>query len=152
KVIRQYQLDSSKKKYVKINSGDQTNYITMNLTQPPFDDIAVRRAMNWVMDRGALRKAWGGPDAGLVAEHIIPDPILNNLLVNFHPFKTPNDAGSVVKALQEMKKSKYAHDSNGVCTDKACKGVLLIMDVRAADKQMLPVVQAGAKKIGITFT
>ncbi len=32
----------------------------MNLTQPPFDDLAVRRAMNWVMDKGALRKAWGG--------------------------------------------------------------------------------------------
>ena len=59
KVIRQYQIDSSKRKYVKINSGDQTNYLTMNLTQPPFDDLAVRRAMNWVMDRGALRKAWG---------------------------------------------------------------------------------------------
>ena len=152
KVIRQYQLDSSKKKYVKINSGDQTYYITMNLTQPPFDDLAVRRAMNWVMDRNALRKAWGGPDSGLVAQHIIPDPLLNNVLANFHPFKTPGDSGSVVKALQEMKKSKYAHDSNGVCTDKACKGVLLIMDVRAADKQMLPVIQSDAKKIGITFT
>jgi hypothetical protein len=39
--------------------------------------------------------------------------MLNGILTNFHPFKTPNDAGSVVKALQEMKKSKYAHDSNG---------------------------------------
>ena len=152
KVVRQYQTDSSKKKFVKINSGDQTNYITMNLTQPPFDDLAVRRAMNWVVDRSGLRKAWGGPVAGPVAQHILPDAMLNGILSNFHPFKTPNDAGSVVKALQEMKKSKYAHDSKGVCTDKACKGVLLIMDVRAADKVMLPVLTSGAAKIGITFT
>jgi peptide/nickel transport system substrate-binding protein len=152
KVIRQYQIDSSKRKYVKINSGDQTNYLTMNLTQPPFDDLAVRRAMNWVIDRGALRKAWGGPSAGDVAEHILPNAMLNGILDNFHPFKTPNDAGSVTKALAEMKKSKYAHNSSGVCTANECKKVLLIMDVRDADKKMLPVVQAGAAKIGITFT
>jgi peptide/nickel transport system substrate-binding protein len=152
KVIRQYQTDANKRKYLKINSGDQTNYITMNLTQPPFDDLAVRRALNWVMDRGALRKAWGGPSAGPVAQHILPDAMLNNVLRNFQPFKTPNDAGSVAKARAEMKKSKYAVDSNGVCTAKECKNVLLIMDVRAADKQMLPVVQSSAAKIGITFT
>jgi peptide/nickel transport system substrate-binding protein len=152
KVIRQYQLDASKKKYVRINSGDQTNYITMNLTQPPFDDLAVRRAMNWVIDRGALRKAWGGPVAGQVAQHILPDAMLNNVLKGFHPFQTPNDAGSVTKARAEMMKSKYAHDSKGVCTAKECKSALMIIDVRAADKQMLPVVLSGASKIGISFT
>ena len=42
------------------NSADQTNYVTMNVTQPPFDDLAVRRAMNWVMDRDrASRKRLG---------------------------------------------------------------------------------------------
>ena len=87
-----------------------------------------------------------------MAQHILPDALLNNVLKNFHPFKTPNDAGSVPKALAEMKKSKYAHDANGVCTAKECKNVLLIMDVRASDKQMLPVVQSGAAKLGITFT
>ena len=50
-----------------------------------------------------------------------------------------------------MKKSKYANTS-GVCSAKECKDVLLIQDVRAADKGILPVVQASAEKIGITFT
>ncbi len=45
----------------------------MNLTQPPFDDVHVRRAMNWVTDRNALRKAWGGPISGEIAEHIMPE-------------------------------------------------------------------------------
>ena len=31
----------------QIHSGDRTWYITMNLTQPPFDDIHVRKAANW---------------------------------------------------------------------------------------------------------
>ena len=42
--------------------------VTMNLTQPPFDDIHVRKAMNWIMDKAALQKAWGGPIAGLDRE------------------------------------------------------------------------------------
>lgn len=151
KVIRQYLSDSSKKSLVKTYSGDQTNYITMNLTQPPFDDLHVRKAMNWVMDRDGLRKAWGGPTAGPVAEHILPDSMLDNLLVNFHPYKTNGDHGDVAKARAEMKLSKYAN-KDGVCTAKECKGVLFISDVRTADKQMLPVIQASAAKIGITFT
>ena len=42
------------------NSGDQTWYVTMNLTQPPFDDIHVRKAMNWVMDKAALCRPGAG--------------------------------------------------------------------------------------------
>ena len=85
KVLREYQTDAGKKDRLNVYSADQTNYITMNLTQPPFDDVNVRRAMNWVMDSGALRKAWGGATAGLVAQHVLPDPLLNNQLKNFRP-------------------------------------------------------------------
>jgi hypothetical protein len=49
-----------------------------------------------------------------------------------------------------MRKSKYAN-SGGVCTAKECKNVLLVTDVRAVDKLTLPIVQAGAAKLGITF-
>ena len=151
KVFREYSTDSSKRKLLKSNPADQTYYVTMNLTQPPFDDVHVRRAMNWVMDRNGLRKAWGGPIAGEIAEHIMPNSLLLGKLNGFQPFKTPGDAGSAAKAKAEMKQSKYAN-SGGVCSAKECKGVLLIQDVRTADKGILPVVQASAKKIGITFT
>ncbi len=39
----------------------------MNLTQAPFDDIHVRKAMNWITDKAALQKAWGGPTPGAIA-------------------------------------------------------------------------------------
>jgi peptide/nickel transport system substrate-binding protein len=151
KVFRDYSVNASKRKFLRSNSADGTYYITMNLTQPPFDDVHVRKAMNWVMDRDALRKAWGGPVAGEIAEHIIPNPMLQGRLNSFRPFKTPGDRGSVAKARAEMKRSKYANN-NGVCTAKECKGILLISDVRAVDKATLPVVQSGARKIGLTFT
>jgi peptide/nickel transport system substrate-binding protein len=151
KVFREYSTDASKRKFLKSNPADQTYFITMNLTQPPFDDVHVRRAMNWVMDKNGLRKAWGGPIAGEIAQHILPNAMLAGKLNGFQPYKTPGDSGSAAKAKAEMKLSKYAN-SGGVCTAKQCKGVLLVQDVRTADKGILPVVQASAKKIGITFT
>ena len=98
-----------------------------------------------------MRRAWGGPVSGVVAEHIIPPTVMLERLANFHPFRTPGNRGSVAKARAEMAKSKYAN-SEGVCTAKECKNVLLVTDVRAVDKLTLPIVQAGAAKIGITFT
>jgi peptide/nickel transport system substrate-binding protein len=151
KVFAEYARSPSKRKYLHSNSADGVYYITMNLTQPPFDDVHVRRAMNWVMDKQALRKAWGGPIAGEIAQHILPNPMLAGKLKSFQPFKTRGDRGNVAKARAEMKLSKYAN-ANGVCTANECKNVLLITDVRAVDKAMMPVVQAAAKKIGLTFT
>jgi peptide/nickel transport system substrate-binding protein len=150
KVFREYSTNPSKRKFLHSNFADGTYYITMNLTQAPFDDVHVRKAMNWIIDRSALVKAWGGPVSGEVAGHIIPPTVLHGKLSNYYPFKTPGDHGSLAKAKAEMAKSKYA-TQNGVCTDKACKNVLLITDVRAVDKLMLPTIQANAAKIGLTF-
>ncbi len=150
KVFREYTVNASKRKYLHSNWADGTYYITMNLTQPPFDDVHVRRAMNWIIDRSALVKAWGGAVSGVAAQHIFPNTMLRGQLDSYHPFKTPGDAGSLAKAKAEMAKSKYAN-SGGVCSDKACKNVLLITDVREVDKLMLPTIQANAAKIGITF-
>ena len=58
-VLREYK-DSPQ---LHTNDGDRTWYLTMNLTQAPFDDLHVRRAVNFVVNREALRKAWGGASA-----------------------------------------------------------------------------------------
>jgi peptide/nickel transport system substrate-binding protein len=151
KVLRQYQTDPSLKPRLKVNSGDRTWYLTMNLTQAPFDDIHIRKAMNWIIDKNGLRKGWGGPTAGSIANHIVPDGLLANTLKNYKPYGTPGDAGSVSKAAAEVKQSKYDPGKTGKCTASACKGVIMIADVRAVDKAMIPVIQADAAKIGITF-
>ena len=70
----------------------------MNLTQPPFDDVHVRRAMNWVIDKAALVQAWGGPSIGEVANHIAPDTLLNDQLSDYAPYATAGNHGSVAKA------------------------------------------------------
>jgi len=151
-VLRKYATTPSLKQYFHQNSGDRTWYLTLNLTQPPFDDVHVRKAMNWVMDKANLVKAWGGPNIGAVANHIAPDSLFGNQLAEFQPYKTPGDHGSVAKAKAAMKGSKYDTNKDGTCSAKECKGVLLLADTRAVDTAMLPVIEASAKKIGITFT
>jgi peptide/nickel transport system substrate-binding protein len=150
KTIRQYTTDPSLKDRLLSNVGDRTWYLSMNLTQAPFDDLHVRKAMNFIMDKQALRKAWGGPVVGSIATHIAPPVMYNNGLAEYDPYQTANNAGDVAKAGAEMKQSKYSGGSEK-CTASQCKNVLMIADTRALDNRMIPVIQAAAAKIGITF-
>jgi peptide/nickel transport system substrate-binding protein len=151
KTIRQYVTDPNLKDRLLPNVGDRTWYLTMNMTQAPFDDIHVRKAMNYITNKDALRKAWGGPVIGSIATHIAPPVMYNNGLAEYDPYSTPNEQGDVKKAAAEMKQSKYDPGKSGKCTMSQCKGVLMIADVRAVDNRMVPVIQANAAKIGITF-
>jgi peptide/nickel transport system substrate-binding protein len=151
KTIRQYATNPSIKKYMIPNVGDRTNYLSMNLTQPPFDDVHVRKAMNWIVDKAALQKAWGGPIPGAIATHIVPPVLYNNGLAEYDPYSTPNESGDLAKAQAEMKQSKYDPGKTGKCTASACKGVLTIADTRGVDTRMVPVLEADAAKIGLTL-
>jgi peptide/nickel transport system substrate-binding protein len=152
KTLRQYATNPSLKPRLLPNVGDRTWYLTMNLTQPPFDDIHVRKAMNYIIDKQSLRLAWGGAIEGQIATHIVPPVLYNNGLAEYDPYATPNESGDLAKAQAEMKQSKYDPKHTGSCTASACKGVLMIGDTRALDNRMIPIIQADAKKIGITFT
>ncbi len=149
-VLKKYSTSSSLKQYFHQNSGDRTWYITMNLTQAPFDDIHVRKALNYIIDKTAMVQAWGGPTIGTVATHIAP-PSMIPQEANYNPYKTPGNNGSLALAKKAMMGSKYDTSKNGMCDASACKNVLFVSDVRAVDTAMWPVIEADAKKIGITF-
>ena len=152
KTIRAYETNPTLKPRLLPNVGDRTWYITMNLTQPPFDDVHIRKAMNYIMDKQSLRLAWGGPVEGSIATHIVPPVLYNNGLAEYDPYATTNEAGDVAKAAAEIKLSKYDPGHTGKCTASACKNVLMIGDVRSVDNRMIPVIQADAAKIGLSFT
>jgi peptide/nickel transport system substrate-binding protein len=142
-VLRQYQNSPQ----LHRNDGDRTWYITMNLTQPPFDDLHVRRAMNYAVNKEALRKAWGGELAGAIATHITPDSILANKLKGYAPYGSGK--GDVAKAKAEMKQSKYDSNHDGVCDAKACQNVFTITGDRGVEKGMIPALEQSLKPIGI---
>ena len=65
KTIRQYATTSSLKPRMIPNVGDRTYYITMNLTQPPFDDIHVREGDELHHRQGGAAEGVWRPDRGL---------------------------------------------------------------------------------------
>jgi peptide/nickel transport system substrate-binding protein len=144
-VLRQY----NKSPQLHINDGDRTWYLTMNLTQPPFDDLHVRRAVNFVVNREALRKSWGGPTAGAIATHIAPDAILDNKLKGYAPYGSGK--GDLAKAKGEMKLSKYDKNHDGVCDASACKNLLTITGDREVEKGFIPALSQELKSIGIVI-
>ena len=149
--LRDYEADPSLKQRLIVNAGDRTNYLTMNLARPPFDDIHVRKAMNWITDKAALQEAWGGTIAGSIATHIVPPILYDGGLAKYDPYSTPDQAGDLAKAQAQMKLSKYDPGKTGKCTEPACKSVLMVSDTRAVDKRMVSIVKTDAAKIGITF-
>ena len=134
-VLRQYKGSPQ----LHTNDGDRTWYLTMNLTQPPFDDLHVRRAVNFVVNREALRKAWGGASAGAIATHIAPDAILNNKLKGYAPYG--NGQGNLAKAKAEMKQSKYDTNKDGICDANACKSIFTITGDRAVEVGFIPALE-----------
>lgn len=134
------------------NESDAIFYITMNLTQPPFDDIHVRRAMNWIVDKAALQQDWGGPTIGSIANHVIPDGIFGGELEGYRPYGTPGDHGSLARAREAMKGSPYDTRGDGMCSAALCHHVLLLSDATSVDVRILSTLEADAAKIGITFT
>ena len=145
-VLRQYNGSPQ----LHTNDGDRTWYLTMNTTQPPFDDVHVRRALNFVVDRNALRKAWGGASAGAIATHIAPDSILANKLKGYAPYGA-SGTGDLAKAKAEMKLSRYDSNHDGVCDAKACSNLYTVTGDREVEKGFIPVLEQNMKTIGITL-
>ena len=139
---------------LRLNSANWPVFVMLNLTRPPFDDVHVRRALAWVLDRAAMRDAVGGPLVGELAGHIVPDVLLGNRLQGFDPFSTPGEHGSLAKARAEMAKSRYA-TRNGVCVARACKHVffspLFDTPLYSAGTRMTPIVEKAAQSLGITL-
>ena len=125
----------------------------MNLTQPPFDDVHVRRAMNWIIDKAALRQAWGGPLLGAIAAPHRPRLDLRQRARRLRPVRGRRATAAASRRRSRRcaaRSTTSPHD--GTCSADACHDVLLLDDTRTpAYLKLLPVVEADAKKIGITF-
>jgi len=150
-VIREYITDADLRERLRVNAGDRTWYLTMDMTQPPFDDIHVRKALNLVMDLEGMQRAWGGPVSGSVATTITPDSVLYGQLTNedYQPYQTPPFAGDVEAAKAEMAQSRYDTDQDGTCDAGPCSGILTINRNYGPWAAMTPLVTQSAAEIGI---
>ena len=149
-VLQQYLTDAAKKPFLHSNSGDRTWYITMNWAVPPFDDLHVRKAANWVMDKAGILQAWGGTTFGDIASHNIPPIVLDDKLgPDYNPYPSEGNRGDEAKAKEEMKQSKYDTNKDGVCDAKECSNLVMINRNTPTFADSEAVVVSSLNKIGI---
>ena len=91
-VEQQYVTDPNLSQYIHSDPGDRTWYITMNLLAPPFDDPAVRKAVQWVVDKAALVKGYGGSLHADPATTVDPPSVLP-ATANYNPYPSERVRG-----------------------------------------------------------
>ena len=107
-----------------IESRDSLRTVVMNLAVPPFDDVHVRRAVNYIINKRALVDAHGGALAGSVATHYVPDSLEAGALSNYDPYATDGATGNLELASREIKQSRYDPQHTGKCSLAVCRHVL----------------------------
>ncbi|MFN8110716.1 MAG: ABC transporter substrate-binding protein [Thermoleophilia bacterium] len=153
-VARTYATDSTKKNLLQSHADDSTNYIYMNMSEAPFDDVHVRKAVNWIINRTALRKAWGGPLYGTLGSHIVPPAVYGDGagdINSYDPYSTPNQAGDATKAAAEMKLSAYDTNKDGKCDVAACNNVIFLNRSIDPFVKMTPLIRDALAKLGINL-
>ncbi len=149
-VLQHYLSDASLKSRVHAFENGNVQFIAMNLTHPPFDDIHVRKAVNYIIDKASLQQSWSGVIGGDIATTIVPPFVLQGQATpNYDPYATPGNAGSLQKAMAEMKLSKYDPSQDGKCDVSACKNLVMVNQNITPWTTMEPFVVQDLAKIGI---
>jgi peptide/nickel transport system substrate-binding protein len=126
--IREYQTNPELQDKINIYPSDAVRYVSFNLAVPPFDDVNVRKAVNWAFDKQGFRQLRGGPSTGEIAGHIFVNSLQNNILGTYDPYESTNASGDIEKAKAAMAESAYDSDGDGVCDAPECKDILTITD------------------------
>jgi peptide/nickel transport system substrate-binding protein len=146
--LRSILANSTQRKRLFFTPTGGSRYIALNTSKPPFDKLAVRKAVAYVLDRNAMRLTRGGVVDGAIATHFI-DPSFGNQGFDqaggrsFDPFPSKNFSGDVAKAKELMKQAGYA---NGMYSGRA---VTMVADNTPPGSDTAKVVAADLAKIGI---
>ena len=140
--------NSTQSKQLYFTPAGGSRYIALNTSKPPFDNLNVRKAVAYVLDRNALRLTRGGAVDGAIATHFI-DPSFGARGFDqaggksYDPFPSQDFSGDVAKAKDEMKKAGY---ENGMYTGPE---ISMVADNVAPGSDTAKVVAADLAKIGI---
>jgi peptide/nickel transport system substrate-binding protein len=149
--IKEYTTDPDLQNRLNVYPSDAVRYVSFNLALPPFDDVHVRKAVNWALDKQGFRQVRGGETTGQIAGHIWVNSLENNLLADYNPYATPNDAGDQQKAMDEMAQSKYDKNGDGVCDDPSCQDILSITDREDPYPDQAAILKDNLEPLGMTL-
>ena len=97
--------------------------VILNVAVPPLDDIHVRKAIAWAIDKQKLVDLKGGSVAQGVYGHLLGNILEDDLLADYDPYATPGGHGDLEKARAEMRLSRYDTNGDGRCDAAACQGI-----------------------------
>jgi peptide/nickel transport system substrate-binding protein len=152
--VERYRQTASLRARLKETGGAVVFYITMNLAMPPFDDVHVRRAVAFAIDREELfRRTFTSPTTPFsgtadVAGHFVPDGMLGDVLLDFSPYPR---RGSPSAAQDEMRRSRYDRNHDGTCDAPACSRVHALQTVPDPTRRADVVVRS-LKEVGLSLT
>lgn len=124
-------------------------FIALNLAQPPFDDVAVRRAVNATIDREALLTTFD-PARGsdfVATSHALPEVAVGGLLRDYEPAGATTVRGDPDRARDLMADSTYDIDGDGRCDGASC----MVLGNRSGDTSdtALEIVEGDLAELGI---
>ena len=149
--VQQYTTDPDLKDRIHADPSDAVRFLEMNLANPPFDDIHIRKAMNWALDKQGFLQLRGGPIFGEIAGHIMVNSLENNLLQDYDPYATPDGGGDIQKAMDEIKQSKYDANGTACVTRPRASDVLTMSDSADPYPKQLALLQQVLEPLGITL-
>ncbi|HEX5949968.1 MAG TPA: ABC transporter substrate-binding protein, partial [Actinomycetota bacterium] len=115
--------------------------------------LHVRRAVAFAIDRDELLRAmssdrkmrpWFGADQPVIATHIVPDSVEDDLLVDYDLYPATQE-----RARREMALSRYDRNRDGACDAPECRSVLGIARDDAFGSAAAEEVAASLDAIGI---
>jgi len=148
---RRYQADPSLKSRLGVYEFNIVRFLSLNVALPPFNDVHVRRAVNYVIDKKRVLEAWQLSEAGAITDHLAPNDTEDNLLVNYHPYPSPDHAGNLSAAQREMKLSAYDRNGDGTCDRPACDLGTVLWRGDGPQPDIARIVRQDLTKIGIRF-
>lgn len=134
---------------LQIWPDDVLYYTGLNVFQAPMDDVHVRKALNWALDKAAMYRLAGGTVAGIIAGHFIPPGMTNGVNATYDPYATPDSRGDIAKAKEEMAQSVYDTDQDGVCDAPECTVQALTVTGDQDAIKALEIMDGSFSQIGI---
>jgi len=140
--------NSSQRKQLHFTPTGGSRYVALNTSKPPFDNVDVRKAVAYVLDRNAMRLTRGGTIDGRIATHFL-DPSFGKQGftqaggLGFDPFASAGLNGNVAKAKALMRQAGYA---NGMFKGPQ---VTMVADNSPPGSNTAQVVAADLAKIGL---
>ncbi|MEY9930536.1 peptide/nickel transport system substrate-binding protein [Catenulispora sp. GP43] len=121
--VAKVQNDPALKKRLVVSDSTSSRFLSLNTTHKPLNDVRVRQAVAFALDKDALRLTRGGPIAGDLATGLIPPSVAGH--VPDDPYATPGGQGDPAKAKQLLTEAGFPGgidltlDLPGTATGKA---------------------------------